>query len=187
MFFLSHCCQSPFPRWELQSTSNPQDFPQHCADFWTCCGASSDYNLFLLLCVLAFNGDSSQNQCAFFCGSSQCPFIYSINRVCLIDCVDLICSLYSWQKGFGSSQPHCPWVSTAGLFSPLLVSCPLGFASGRARCGGGAAAWVTGVLAAPGTQGIWQLEQQEIQCSRRIWQPVLANTLQYSCLENPPV
>ena len=22
-------------------------------------------------------------------------------------------------------------------------------------------------------------------CSRRVWQPVLANTLQYSCLENP--
>ena len=55
----------------------------------------------------------------------------------------------------------------------------------RARCGGGAAAWVTGVLAAPGTQGSWQLGQQEIQCSRRVWQPVLANMLQYSCLENP--
>ena len=25
----------------------------------------------------------------------------------------------------------------------------------RARCGGGAAAWVAGVLAAPGTQGSW--------------------------------
>ena len=36
----------------------------------------------------------------------------------------------------------------------------------RARCGGGAAAWVAGVLAAPGTQGSWQLGQQEIQCSR---------------------
>ena len=23
MFFLSHCCQSPFPRWESQSTSPP--------------------------------------------------------------------------------------------------------------------------------------------------------------------
>ena len=39
---------------------------------------------------------------------------------------------------------------------------PLGFASVRARCGGGAAAGVAGVLAAPGTQGSWQLEQQEI-------------------------
>ena len=35
----------------------------------------------------------------------------------------------------------------------------------RARCGGGAAAWIAGVLAAPGTQGSWWLGQQEIQCS----------------------
>ena len=45
-----------------------------------------------------------------------------------------------------------------------------------------------------GLQGFWQhqvlrswrLGQQEIQCSRRVWQPALANMLQYSCLENPP-
>ena len=48
------------------------------------------------------------------------------------------------------------------------------------------AAWVAGVLAAPGTQGCWRLGQQEIQCSRRAWQPVLAHVLQYSCLESPP-
>ena len=36
-----------------------------------------------------------------------------------------------------------------------------------AGCGGGAAAWVSGALAAQGTQGSWQLGQQEIQCSRR--------------------
>ena len=33
--------------------------------------------------------------------------------------------------------------------------------------------------------GGWQEGQQEIQCSRRVWQPVLAKMLQYSCLENP--
>jgi len=54
----------------------------------------------------------------------------------------------------------------------------------KAKCGGGAAAWVAGVLAAPGTQGGWRLGQQEIQNSRRVLQPVLANTLQYSSLEN---
>ena len=31
----------------------------------------------------------------------------------------------------------------------------------------------------------WQPGQKEIQCSRGIWQPVLANRLQYSCLEKP--
>ena len=61
----------------------------------------------------------------------------------------------------------------------------LGFAPVGASCGVGAAAWVTGVLAALGTQGSWWLRQKEIQCSRRVWQPVLADMLQYSCLENP--
>jgi len=39
----------------------------------------------------------------------------------------------------------------------------------RASGGGGAAAWVAGVLAAPGTQWGWQLGKQEIWCSRRVW------------------
>ena len=56
-------------------------------------------------------------------------------------------------------------VSIVVLFPPLHVGCPggfapeaaleeLGFAPVRARCGGGAAAWVAGVLAIPGTQGV---------------------------------
>ena len=77
------------------------------------------------------------------------------------------------------------WVVHWGLLLRLPWSGGLGFAPVRARCGGGAAAWVAGVLEAPGHQGSWQLGKQEIQCSRRVWQPVLANTLQYSCLENP--
>ena len=59
------------------------------------------------------------------------------------------------------------------LFPPLHVGSTLefgpedaleglGFAPVRARCGGGTAAWASGVLAAPGTQGSWQLGQQEI-------------------------
>ena len=55
----------------------------------------------------------------------------------------------------------------------------------KARYGSGIAACVAGVLAAPGTQGSWWPGQQEIQCSRGVRQPVLANMLQYSCLENP--
>ena len=54
----------------------------------------------------------------------------------------------------------------------------------KARCRGGAAAWGTGVLAASGTQGSYQLGKQEIQCSRRVWQSLLASTLQYSFLKN---
>ena len=58
------------------------------------------------------------------------------------------------------------------LFPPMHVGHPLGFAPEaalengfspvRARCGNDTAAWVSGVLAAPGTQGSWRLGQQEI-------------------------
>ena len=75
--------------------------PRHCAGLWTCCGGSSDSNLVLLLCVLASHAHSYQSQCLFFCGSSQWPFVYSIDRVCLVDRVDLICNLCPWWGGLG--------------------------------------------------------------------------------------
>ena len=115
------------------------------------------------------------------------------HRVCLVDCVDLICSSYNGWEGFGSSSlATLPpgfqlWFSTStyGLSTGVCSwgwPAGLGFALVRARCGGGVAAWVTGVLAAPGTQRSWRLGQQEILCSRRVWQTLLANMLQYSCL-----
>ena len=74
--------------------------------------------------------------------------------------------------GHPSFTRVCFWAYPGGL----------GFALVRAKCRGGPAAWVAGVLAAPGTQRSWQLVQKS---SRRVWQPVLANVLQYSYLENP--
>ena len=125
-------------------------------------------------------------------------YIFHRHRVCLVDCVDLICSLYSWQEDFGSSclatlplgfnyvsfSTSACGLST-GVFSRGCLG-GLGFAPVRARCGGGAAAWVAWVLAEPGTQGSWGLGKQDIYWSRSIWKPVLANTLQYCCLEKPP-
>ena len=93
----------------------------------------------------------------FFCGSSQWPYIYYLDTVCLVDCVDLICNLYSWWEGFGSSSLatlplgfNCCFISTSahGLSTGACSwGCPirLGFAPVKARCGGGAAAWGTGV------------------------------------------
>ena len=85
---------------------------------------------------------------------------------------------------------NCGFISSSacGLFTGVCSwGClgGLGSAPVRVRWEGGAAAWVMEVLAAPGTQGSWQLGQQEIQNSRRVWQTVLVNALQYSCLENP--
>ena len=94
-------------------------------------------------------------------------YIFHWHRVFLVDHVDLISSLYSWWEGFGSfSLATLPlgfnygFISTSTCGRPLRFSswgCPggLGSAPVRARCEGGAAAWVTGVLAAPGTQRVW--------------------------------
>ena len=74
--------------------------------------------------------------------------IFCRQRVCLVDHVDLSCSLYSWWEGFQSSslatQPrgfNCGFISISacGLFTGVCSwGCPggLGFASVRARCGG---------------------------------------------------
>ena len=56
--------------------------------------------------------------------------------------------------------PLYMWVVHWGLLLRLPWKtrvCPC-----EARRGGGAAAWIAGVLAAPGTQGGWRLGQQEI-------------------------
>ena len=90
-------------------------------------------------------------------------YIFHRDRVCQVDHVDLICSLYSWWKSFESSALatlplgfNCGFISACGSSTGVCsCSCPggLGFASVRARCRSGAAAWFAGVLAAVGTQG----------------------------------
>ena len=74
--------------------------------------------------------------------------------------------LYSWREGFGSSSLvtlplgfNYDFIATSGYGSSTGVyfcGCPggLGFAPVRTRCEGGAAAWVTGVLTAPGSGGL---------------------------------
>ena len=107
----------------------------------------------------------------FFGGSSQYNFIYSRHGICLVDHMDLICSLYSWWKVFGSSFTtlgfNCGFISTSacGLSTGVCPwGCPGGveFSPVRSRCGSSTAAWVSGVWAGPGAQGSWLLGQQEI-------------------------
>ena len=123
-------------------------------------------------------------------------YISHRHGVCLVDLVDLIYSLYSQWEGFGSSSLiTLPLGFNCGFISTSLGR-PLGFASEAALedlglSQRGPVAEVVQLLGLQGfwqhqvAQGSWWLGQQEIQCSRRVWHPVLANTLQYSCLENP--
>ena len=56
-------------------------------------------------------------------------YIVHRHRVCLVDCVHLICNCIAAGKVWGLiPQPHYPWVSIVVLFPPLHVGRPLGFA-----------------------------------------------------------
>ena len=117
-----------------------------------------------------------------FVGALQCPYLFHSHRVCLVDCVDLICSLYGWWEGFGSSSlPHCPgfqlwfyfhspdreaWQATVHrvakswtrLKRPCMHRHKTFFACGssapvRVEHEGGTAAWLAWTLAAPSVQG----------------------------------
>ena len=55
--------------------------------------------------------------------------IFHRHRVCLVDRMDLICSLYSCWEGLGfSSLATLPLGFNCVLFPPLHVGRPLGFA-----------------------------------------------------------
>ena len=98
-------------------------------------------------------------------GALSALYVSHRRSICPVHCVELTCSLYGWWAGVGSSSSATlPLVFNCGFISACACGsstgdcpwgCPggLGFAPVRARCGGGAAAWVAGVLAAPGTQG----------------------------------
>ena len=103
------------------------------------------------------------------CEPSMSFYIFLGHRVCLVDRVDLIWSLFSCWEGLGpSSLATLPLGFNWGFFPPLHMGFHWGLLLRlswrtwvRFRCGGGEATWVAGVLTAPGTQGSWQLDQQE--------------------------
>ena len=85
-------------------------------------------------------------------------YIFHRHRVCLVDCVDLIYSFYSWWEGFVSSLTTLPWVSIVVLFPPLHGDCPLRIAPEAALedlvlclCGPDVE-----VVQLHGLQGFWQ-------------------------------
>ena len=55
--------------------------------------------------------------------------IFHRHRVCLVDCVDLICSLYSWWEGFRFfSLATLPLGFNCGFISTSTCESALGFA-----------------------------------------------------------
>ena len=57
-------------------------------------------------------------------------YIFHRHRVCLVDCVNLICNLYSWWEGFGSSSlATLPLGFNFGFISTSACRSSTGFAS----------------------------------------------------------
>ena len=100
--------------------------------------------------------------------------IFHRHKVCLVDHVDLICHLYSWWEGFGSSflaiLPlgfNCDFIFTSACGSSTGVcswGCPgvLGFASVRASVEVVQLLELQGFWQHQGCQGSWRLGQQEV-------------------------
>jgi len=132
MFFLRHCCQSPFPLWESQSTSPPCDSSNTVLICGPVVGAAQIL-IWSYSCVFLSPMSTAIRTSAFLLWELSMSFyIFHRHRVCLVDHVDLICSLYSWWEVFGSSLKFtapgfqlwfnfhlCMWVFHWGFFLRL--------------------------------------------------------------------
>ena len=115
VFHLFHCCQS----LSLVGRHSPPHLPRMPSNTVLISGPAvgaaqiltwSYFSVFLPPMSTAIRTS------AFFLWElSMTLYIFHRQRVCLVDHVDLICSLYSWWEGFGSSS---------------LVTLPLGFNCG---------------------------------------------------------
>ena len=86
-------------------------------------------------------------------------YIFHRHRICLVDPVDLIYSLYSWWEGFGSSSlATLPLDINCVLLPPLHVGHPLGFGPEAALEDLGLPLFGPGmeVVQLLGLQGFWQ-------------------------------
>ena len=73
-------------------------------------------------------------------------YIFYKHRVCLVDHVDLICSLYSWWEGFGSSSlATLPLGFNCGFISTSVCGSSTGVCSWGCPRGLGFALWGPGV------------------------------------------
>ena len=152
---MSHCCQSPSPHWESQQSTHFSRMPPNTVLISGPAVGAAQILIFSSSCVFLPPMYKAIRTSAFSLWELSMSFsIFHRHRVCLVDHVDLICSLYSWWEGFGSSSATLPpgfncgfiYTSACGSSSGFFSwGCPgrLGFAPMRARCGDGAAAWVT--------------------------------------------
>ena len=129
MFFLSHCCQSCFPRWE--SVHHLPRMPSNTVlNSGPAVGAAqiliwSDFCVFLPPVSTAIRTSAFS-----FVGALMSFYTFHRHRVCLVDCVVLICSSYSWWEDFGSSSlATLPLSFNCGLISTSACGLSTGVCS----------------------------------------------------------
>ena len=125
--------------------------------------------------------------------TSAFSFVGALHRVCLVDRMDLICGLYAggrvWVFFLSHTAPGfqlwfyfqlCMRVVHWGLLLRLpwrTWVCP-----SEGQCGGGSAAWVVGLLAAPGPQGSWVGSYTAVQGVRLLMgQPLYCSAAILAC------
>jgi len=130
MFFLSYCCQSPFPRWESQSTSpHLPRMPSNTVLVTGPAVGAAQILIWSYPCVFLPPMSTAIRTSVFsFVELSMSFYILHRHRVCLVDHVDLICSLYNWWEGFGSSSSATLPLGFSCAFISKCVGRPLGFA-----------------------------------------------------------
>ena len=126
--FLSLCCQSPFPRWESQSTYLPRMLSNAVLISGHAVG-TAQILIWSYSCVFLPPMSTAIKLVHFLLWELSMTFyIFHRHRVCLVERVDLICSLYSWWEGFGSYSSatlplgfNCDFISTSARGSSTGV------------------------------------------------------------------
>ena len=200
MFILSHCCQSPFPCWESQSTLPPW-MPSNTVLVSGPAVGAAQILIWSYSCVFLPPMSKAIRTSVFsFVGALSVLYTFHRHRVCLVDCVDLICSLYKWWECSRSSSLstlalgfNCGFTFTSACGSLTGVcswGCPGGCGSAlvRARCG---QVWMR-------YRGLGYRGSGSTRYSREFWAMVVGNIVLYKgmatsisqhtpyCLENPP-
>ena len=120
MFFLSHCCHSPF---RTGNHSPPHLLRMPFNTVLISGPAAGAAQILIWPSSYVFLPPMSQPSelvHVLLWELSVIFYIFHRHRVCLVDRVDLICSLYSWWEGFGSSSLatlplgfNCDFISTS--------------------------------------------------------------------------
>ena len=128
MFFLSHCCQS----LSLAGSHSPPHLPRMPSNTVLISGpavGAAQILIWSYSCISCLQCPQLSELVRFLLWElSMAFYIVHRHRVCLVDHVDLICSLYSWWESFGSFSLatlslgfNCGFISTSACGSSTGV------------------------------------------------------------------